>query len=50
MRLASQADPFVSVDDEDKIASCNREVEIASSDDEDERDLGERNITSTVSW
>uniref|UniRef100_A0A2N9HCA4 Serine/threonine-protein phosphatase n=1 Tax=Fagus sylvatica TaxID=28930 RepID=A0A2N9HCA4_FAGSY len=44
-----KADPFVSVDDEDKIASCNREVEIASSDDEDERDLGERNITSTAS-
>lgn len=50
MQLALQADPFVSVDEEDKKASSNHEDEIASSDDEDERYLVEQDLRPMVSW
>ncbi|KAF5452987.1 hypothetical protein F2P56_027935 [Juglans regia] len=39
-----KADPFVTVDDEDKKVSSNHEDEIASSDDEDERYLVEQDL------
>lgn len=50
MQLASQADPFVTVDDEYKKAPLTHEDEIASSDYEDERDLGEQDLTLKVCW
>lgn len=40
-----KADPFVTVDDEYKKAPLTHEDEIASSDYEDERDLGEQDLT-----
>ncbi|KAM3747323.1 hypothetical protein ACB098_05G026500 [Castanea mollissima] len=42
-----KADPFVDVDDYDKIASSKREDQIATSDEEDEIYIGERDLTST---
>ncbi|XP_059458086.1 serine/threonine-protein phosphatase 7-like isoform X2 [Corylus avellana] len=41
-----KADPFFTVDDEDKKASSNHEDEIASEDVDDEIDLGEQDLTS----
>jgi hypothetical protein len=49
MQHVSQADPFFTVDDEDKKASSNHEDEIASEDVDDEIYLGEQDLTSMVS-